>query len=384
MERYANLTRYERVSLGQRFNLADGHARQYQDEAQEEICRRLPEIYRTSERVAQHEVERDFQSEFYSLAGQKTAVDHPHTLLCTSASLAIDLIATYLSRDGLTISLLQPCFDNLATILFRRRVATTPLAEADVAPHRLAATFDRLATDAVLLALPNNPTGFVLDRPAFARLAALSAERNKILVLDWTFRFFSDLDRWDQYDILERSGVSYLCVEDTGKTWPTLDLKCSILATSADLYERILEVHNDVLLNVSPFVLLVLTEYIMDSRRRGLDVSVRRLVTRNRLALRGALHRSVLVPIPGEVALSVEWVRIDSTAVASDDVVAMLADVGIGILPGDHFFWHTPPLGSRFVRFALARDPATFALACARIESVISREPRLRGRPMVA
>lgn len=381
---YENLTQYERVSLGRAFNLADGHARQYQDDAQGEICRRLPEIYHASERVAQLDAERHFQSTFYALAGQESAIAHPHTLLCTSASLATDLIATFLSREGLTISLIQPCFDNLATILFRRRVPTVPLAEADITFPRLAATFDGLMADAVFLALPNNPTGFVLERAGFASLAELCAESNKILILDWTFRFFSDLNKWDQYEILERSGASYICVEDTGKTWPTLDLKCSILAASADLYRKLLEVHNDVLLNVSPFVLLLLNEYLLDTKRRGLDLSVRRVVSLNRKVLRDALRRSVLTPVSGKAALSVEWVRIDSIDLDALEVVAMLAEVDVGILPGHHFFWDTPRRGSRFVRFALARDPATFALVCTRIESVIAGRPRLRTRPLVA
>lgn len=377
MQRYTNLTQYERVSLGRTFNLADGHARQYQDEAQESIRLRLPEIYHAGERAIQSDVERAFQSVFYALAGQASAIESPHTLLCTSASLATDLVATYLSRCGLTVSLLQPCFDNLAAILLRRRVAMTPLAEKDLTAPRLAATIEAMPSDAVFLALPNNPTGFILDEAAFTSLALLCAAEGKTLILDWTFRFFSESHGWDQYRILAESGVSYICIEDTGKTWPTLDLKCSILATSPDLYGKILDVHNDVLLNVSPFVLLLLTEYINDTRRRGLDVAVRRLVGANREALRAVLCESVLSPIPGQVLLSVEWVEIESTALEAVEVVDMLGREGIGILPGNHFFWDSPALGSRFVRFALARDPETFAQACGRIRSLIEGHPRL-------
>jgi aspartate/methionine/tyrosine aminotransferase len=382
--RYANLTQYERVSLGQTYNLADGHARQYQDQAQEEIRRRLPDIYRASEHVAQLDAERDFQAAFYTLAGQESAIAHPYTLPCTSASLAIDLIATFLSRANHTVSLIQPCFDNLATILSRRRVAATPLGEPDVTPPMLRGTLGSMAADAVFLTFPNNPTGFVLDPSGFNDLTDLCAEHNKILILDWTFRFFSSLNTWDQYEILERSGVSYICIEDTGKTWPTLDLKCSILATSADMYRQILEVHNDVLLNVSPFVLLLLNQYILDSQRRGLDGTVRRPVLLNRAELRRTLRHSALIPVVGKAEVSVEWVRIDSAAVTSLDVVALLANIGVGILPGDHFFWNDPKLGAGFVRFALARDPATFAVVCSRIESVIANHPTLGRRPLVA
>lgn len=380
MKRHSNLTQYERESLGRAFNLADGHARQYQDDAQLEICRRLPDLYRAGERISQLDLERDFQAAFYALAGQSSATGHPHTLLCTSASLATDLVATFLGRAGLSVGLVQPCFDNLSAIMRRRRVGMMPLAETDF----LAPEPGRPVTDALFVALPNNPTGFVLDRAAFTGLASRCADRGQILILDWTFRFFSALDQWDQYSILDDCGVSYLCVEDTGKTWPSLDLKCSILAASADLFPHVSDVHNDVLLNVSPFALLLLLEYLRDSRRRGLDASVRRPVLANRRRLRGALRQSVLTPVAGQADVSVEWVRIDSPEIESTDVVELLAGAGIGILPGDQFFWADSRRGRKYVRFALARDPATFDAVCHRIEGLIARLEILRRGPLVA
>lgn len=379
MTRHPNLTRYERDGLGLEFNLTDGHARQGQDQAQREIRSRLPEIYLLSERTSQLEAEREFQTAFYTLAGQDSARADRHTLLCTSASLATDLVATYLHRRGLSVSLMQPCFDNLATIMGRRRVRMTPLDEECFAPPASGAS----GTDAIFAVLPNNPTGFTLDRDGFARLAARCAAERQILIVDWTFRFFSELDGWDQYAVLRESGVSYLCIEDTGKTWPTLDLKCSILAASPDLYPGILEVHNDVLLNVSPFVLWLTREYILDSLRRGLDASVRSPVAVNRSRLHEALDGTVLTPVPFGAAVSVEWIHIDTPNLRSADVVDLLAAQGVGILPGDHFFWADPARGSRHVRFALARDPQAFTVVCERIATLmpLRQVPR---RPLVA
>jgi aspartate/methionine/tyrosine aminotransferase len=380
VERYSNLTQYERDSLGRPFNLADGHARQYQDDHQLEICRRLPDLYRAGERISQLDVEGDFQAAFYGLAGQLSATGHPRALLCTSASLATDLVATFFGHAQLSVGLVQPCFDNLAAIMRRRGVRMTPLSEAEL----LAPEPGRPSTDALFVALPNNPTGFVLDRAEFADLAARCARRGQILILDWTFRFFSSLDQWDQYAILEQTGVSYLCIEDTGKTWPSLDLKCSMLAASADLFPHVADIHSDVLLNVSPFTLLLLLEYMQDSGRRGLDLSVRRPVDVNRRRLRKALRESVLAPIGGQAAISVEWVRIDSDEIDSTYVVDLLAHAGIGILPGDLFFWAHPWRGREYIRFALARDPATFDTVCHRIEGMITRLEALRRGPLVA
>ncbi|MGV9244788.1 aminotransferase class I/II-fold pyridoxal phosphate-dependent enzyme [Streptomyces sp. NPDC003710] len=378
--RLPNLTQYERIGFDRELNLADGHAHQGADAAQREITRRLPELYETSELSRQRDVENTFKETFYRLAGQRSAIRHPHALLCYSASLSIDLVGAFLGGAGIGVALLQPCFDNLATVLMRRGVALTPVAEKAVTGPdlaRLLAAAD--APGALFLTLPNNPTGFALGPADFRRVAEVCAANGTVLVVDWTFRFFDRGDVWDQYEVLDRSGVSYLCIEDTGKTWPTLDLKCSILATSADLHDRLAELHNDLLLNVSPFVLTLLTAYLDDSVRRGLDASVRQVIRTNRRALHRALDGSLLVPGAPEATISVEWVRIAAPSPGSLEVVELLGDVGIAVVPGDHFYWHEPDLGSRHIRIALARDPVMFARACARLRGAVETLPQLSG-----
>jgi aspartate/methionine/tyrosine aminotransferase len=365
-----NLTQYERLGISREFNLADGHAHQLQDRAQRQIVRDFPALFAEGESRRQEDVEREFQERFYAVAGQLSAVGHPYTLLCHSASMSIDLVAAFLSGRGPAVGLLSPCFDNLPGILRRRGARLVPVAERDLAGPGL----ERLLSGglgALFLTLPNNPTGFVLDEAGFTRVAERCAAVGTVLVVDWTFRFFESLERWDQYAVLARSGVSFLCVEDTGKTWPTLDLKCSVVACSPDLHGALYELHNDLLLNVSPFVLRVLTRYLEDSGRRGLDLTVRRLVGRNRAVLRAALEGSGLSPVAAAPAISVEWVRVEPQSLTSLDVVALLGGAGVAVLPGDHFHWDAPQAGSRFVRFALARDGALFAAACARVRSVL-------------
>lgn len=375
--RLANLTQYERIGLGHEFNLADGHAHQFDDREQCKILDRLPALYAESALLRQHDVETRFQTAFYQLAGQFSAAPKRHTVLCYSASLSIDIIAALLGSRNMSVGLLQPCFDNLPAILRGRGVPLVPVAEEAVTAGRLGRR-SRERFDAVFLTLPNNPTGFTLDPPAFERLAQRCAATGTILIVDWTFRFFDRYERWDQYAVLDRCGVSYLCVEDTGKTWPTLDLKCSILAASPDLYPAVAELHNDLLLNVSPFTLRLLTEYVDDASNRGLDTTIRRLIRTNRTVLRQALRDTVLVAGDPDRTISVEWARIASDTVRSLDVVAALGDAGIGALPGDHFYWHDPDVGSRYVRFALARDTSVFAAAAHRLRAVLRGTPRLR------
>jgi len=370
-----NLTQYEHLGIESEFNLADGHAHQFQDPAQQLIVGQLPSLFTESERRPLRSLEDHFQRCFYELAGQPTALRRRQTLLCQSASQSIDLVAAFLSAQGTPVGLLRPCFDNLPGLLRRRGAELRPVAERDLAGPGLERLLGPGSPGALFVTLPNNPTGFTLSQAEFAHLAQRCAATGTLLVIDWTFRFHTVYEQWDQYDILERSGVSYLCVEDTGKTWPTLDLKCSILATSEDLYGPLYELHNDLLLNVSPFVLRLLTRYLEDSAERGLEATVRRPVRENRAALRRALHGTVLTPLEPEKAISVEWVRIGSPALSALDVVRLLADAGVGILPGDHFHWDDAETGSRYVRFALARDPAVFAAACTRTRDALNAAP---------
>ncbi|MBM2618444.1 aminotransferase class I/II-fold pyridoxal phosphate-dependent enzyme [Actinoplanes sp. LDG1-06] len=366
----ANLTQYEWRGLGLPFNLADGHAHQLQDSAQREIVRRLPTIFADGERTRQADLEATYREAFYRLAGQHSALGRA-TLLCTSASQAIDLIACALARRGMSVTLLEPCFDNLATLLQRRQVRLAPVNEAALAPGRIAATVAGLRTDALFLTLPNNPTGFSLDPSVFEHLAHRCAAEGIVLIVDCTFRFFDARPAWDQYEILARSGVRFICVEDTGKTWPTLELKCGMLAASPELYPALVEPHNDMLLNVSPFVLRLLVEYLADSEQRGLDRTVRRHTRVNRAALREAMAGSILVPDGRSPEISVEWVRVEGAALTGREVVDVLAAAGIGALPGENFFWNEPGRGARHLRFALARDPVMFRSACLRLREVL-------------
>ncbi|MFQ6550544.1 aminotransferase class I/II-fold pyridoxal phosphate-dependent enzyme [Aestuariibius sp. 2305UL40-4] len=367
-EAMPNLTRYESTGINRKFNLADGHAHQKQNKTQHGIVSGLPSIFFQAESMLQGAVEREFQKAFFQLAGQHSVVDSERTMLCYSASLATDLIATFLSANSYSVTLLEPCFDNLATILMRRNVSLTPIREHELSPERLEASLSEMKTDALFLTLPNNPTGFSLDHDYFVKVVELCTDLQKILILDHTFRFYNDGKLFDSYQIMEDAGISYLTVEDTGKTWPTQDLKCSILGASKDLFDELRIYHNDILLNVSPFILRLLTEYVIDSDVNGLDKSVRDTIRTNRATLRKALAGTTLSPAVEDSTVSVEWLEINNQDLDSLAIVDALAAANIGILPGNHFYWHEPDIGSRFVRVALARDCDEFADACKHLQ----------------
>ncbi|MBB6032239.1 pyridoxal phosphate-dependent aminotransferase [Phytomonospora endophytica] len=361
-----SLTDYERNGIDRKFDLGAGYARQGPDRAQQRIIDSLPMLYARSMRMRQTDVEATFQRLFYGLAGQFSAT-HRKALMCYSASQAIELAAMSLAKTGRTVGLLQPSFDVLAASLRRQGVPLVPVAEENATePEGLGALF---------LTLPNNPTGFTLGRSEFEKLVRRCAENDVVLIVDWTFRFYAGQPFWDQYEVLDDSGVTYMCIEDTGKTWSMRDLKCGILASSPDLFDELAELHGEMLLNVSPFTLSLLSAYLADSSLRGLDTTVTRLIRANRAALREALADTILVPGDAGRTVSVEWVRVDSDELTGGDIADLLGHADVTILPGDQFYWHDTRLGSPYVRIALARDPVVFAEAARRIADALPQRP---------
>lgn len=364
----ADLTQHEIQALRTRYNLADAHTHQGQSPAQQAIVARLPELFHASEHRPQAFFEERLTDAFFRLHRQPTAAALGRSLLSYSASVATMVAAMYLNRSGRSVSLVEPCFDNLTDLLRNMRVSPVALPESVL--HRAEDVYGSLAahvrTDAVYLVDPNNPTGFSLaaqGRRAFGELVRFCADHGKLLVLDFCFASFALCDekvgRFDVYRILEDAGVSYMAIEDTGKTWPLQDAKCSLLTTSADIHAEVYNLHTSVLLNVSPFVLNVVTEYIEDSIRDG-GASVRDLVARNRAAARAALDGPVLVLQDAVVETSVAWFRITPPGLTATRLHAVLLDSDVYVLPGTYFHWADRQAGERYLRIALARDPEMF------------------------
>ncbi len=117
-------------------------------------------------------------------------------------------------------------------------------------------------------------------------------DHDKLLVLDFCFAAFikvSGQERCDAYAILEDSGVRYIAMEDTGKTWPLQDAKCVTIMASRSLNDDIYKIVTSVLLNVSPFVLKLVTQYVKDSTEDN-SSSVRDLLDVNRQCARQYLE----------------------------------------------------------------------------------------------
>ncbi|MEV6608723.1 aminotransferase class I/II-fold pyridoxal phosphate-dependent enzyme [Kutzneria sp. NPDC051319] len=369
--RLVDLTQHEIQALKTRFNLADAHTHQHQSGSQEDIVARLPKLWYESEDNQQSFMEQKFIDAFFRLHKQPTAARLGKTMLSYAASVSTMVAAMFLRRRGMSVSLIEPCFDNLVDLLKNMDV---PLAAVDESVFaELDGIYDGLrrtvTTDALFIVDPNNPTGFSLLKDGssgFEQVVRYCVDHNKTLLIDQCFASFAladkNVDRFDVYRLLEESGVTYLIIEDTGKTWPIQDAKCAMLTTSDDIYPDVYNLHTSVLLNVSPFVLNFVSHYIEDSIDDSL-ASVGDVIARNREVVRTGLAGTVLEYIEPVVNVSVAWFHITDPNLTATRLQQILQEAEVYVLPGTYFYWNRPERGERYVRLALARDPGLFAQA---------------------
>jgi aspartate/methionine/tyrosine aminotransferase len=375
-----DITQHEIAALKTRFNLADAHTHQSQSPSQRRIVENLPQLWYQAENQTQAQSEQDFIETFYTFHQQHTALRRRQQIhLVYAASIGMHITATYLRKHGMKVGLIEPCFDNLHDLMKHMQVPMSPLSESLFADT--SAIYDNLCRealglDAIILVDPNNPTGFSLCAPqpaGFLEVVRFCRDHDKLLVLDLCFAAFvlaNSHRRCDVYEILEDAGIRYIAMEDTGKTWPLQDAKCATLMSSADLNADIYSIVTSVLLNVSPFILNLVTSYVRNS---GADdfASVRELLDCNRARARDYLDGGLLSYCEPMVKTSVAWFHIRDPWISADELHAHLLRRHIYVLPGKYFFWHHPQQGQRFVRIALAREPRLFLQAMQAMHSAL-------------
>lgn len=349
------LSEYERLALTSHINLSDGHARHTLTGGQREIVGRTLDLFDQALIRPQQDIEAEFLSSFFQCAGQPNPSAHQNVYLNFSSSSAIKIVAQMCRIRGLTVYLIEPCFDNIVHMLRTEDVPVCAVHEQHVANVDYIAHL--LTSKSVLwLTQPNNPTGFCLDRPEFSSLVDAVARCGATLVVDYCFRFYADgLSCWDQYSLLRDSNVSFLSFEDTGKTWPIVDTKAGITVCSRDNASIIYRLHDELLLNVSPLHLLLLIELIKHTLSEGLYGTVRKSVETNRSLVHTLLDENLVAHatqwchnVPMEL-LSLPH-REDSTRFWEN-----LRLKGVDILPANNYFWSHPPPGNSLFRIPLSR-----------------------------
>lgn len=361
---YKDITQHEIEALKHDFNMSDAHTHQSQSPTQEKIVQRLPELWHEAENTKQYDMEQKFLQNFFRVQKQEWALKNNNCLLVYASSIAMVITANYLMKKNMTVSLMHPCFDNIGDILKHMKVPISPLEESWLAdPDKIYENLEKNAkTDALFIVEPNNPTGFALysfGRKGWEEIIRFAKEKNKLLLMDFCFASFllahTGMEVFDVYEMLEKSGVSYIAYEDVGKTWPLQDTKVAILKTSKDVYNDIYNIHTAYLLNVSPFILNFVNEYILDSEKDNF-ASVINLLERNKKMVEEILLDSLLVPIKPMVRVPVLWCKIKDQNIKATGLKEYLTKFGIHVLPGTYFFWNDKETGEKFIRIALARN----------------------------
>ena len=365
---FSTLTDYEQLSLPLSYDLANGHAYHEFGPNFGDVIGNLQNIWATGANTSVTDLERDFRLSFASLIGSKGLLNYEEVMISPTASNSIDIVGAYLARKNVETILLEPTFDNLALLFSRRGAAIRPMQE-HLLVHALCSgsldtLFDRYPTaGAIFVVNPNNPTGQTIDTKEFQLLCDTCAQRGLIMIIDNTFRLYNRAP-FDDYAILHDSGVSFISIEDTGKTWPTQDLKLSMMVSSSDHVLGLGELYRELYLCPSLFALALFQQIFERTERSGLSASLWNLVDSRRKKLRQVLEGSNLLPQSSGrwSPLPVEWLKIDRLGRTDLDICHELSKLDLGVLPGRHFFWSTvrsaPATG--YVRISLLKPDAEF------------------------
>ena len=113
MLKFQDLTQHEVEALKQKYNFADAHTHQSQSPSQLEIVKSLPQLWLEAEKTKQETLNNKFIETFYKMRGLTAALNPNNVMLYYAASIATIHIANYLLKKRLSVSLIEPCFDNL-------------------------------------------------------------------------------------------------------------------------------------------------------------------------------------------------------------------------------------------------------------------------------
>lgn len=353
MTELANLTTMEVDALTDvdgGLNLTDGHARLPLTDEQAAIVAQIPAMFAEASRRTFPDIEQEAHATFLRAIGQHHApVGTGRILSCYSSTLATDIVARALPA-GATISLLHPTFDNIADLFITRGLSLVPLSEPDL----LAQNWPGPEVTAVVVTHPNNPTGLVTPPDHLRSLAEHTVRNGQTLIIDASFRGQVLDAQYDTYALLDEVGADWILIEDTGKLWPTHELKLGLLAYSARTTLPIERAFSESLLSASPVVLLLVARLAEDWLAGGRQ-RARHLVERNRAAVRAAVQEAGLRLADPDSQISVARIELPPGGPDSSLLYKDLVARGVHVLPCAPFHWADPQGGHRYIRVSLAR-----------------------------
>ena len=353
MSDLANLTTMEVDALTDAdggLNLTDGHARLTLTTEQAAIVARIPDMFTEASRQSFSVIEREAHTAFFTAIGQHTApVGSGRILSCYSSTLATDIVARALPA-GATIAVLHPTFDNIADLFVTRGLNLVPLTEEQL----LNRDWPGPPVRAIVVTHPNNPTGLLTPIGHLESLAAHAVRNGQTVIIDASFRGQVRDAQYDSYAVLDAAGADWITIEDTGKLWPTHELKIGLLAYSERTDLPIERAFSESLLAASPVVLQLVKELAGDWVEGGYE-RARALVDGNRAVVREAVESAGLRLADPDSQISVARIELPAGGPDSAILYKDMLIRGVHVLPCAPFHWADPPSGLRYIRVSLAR-----------------------------
>ncbi|CAN7428167.1 aminotransferase class I/II-fold pyridoxal phosphate-dependent enzyme [Phyllobacterium sp. LjRoot231] len=363
-------TDYEQFGAKKIMNLSDGHAAHELDNALFRHVESLPDIWNISSSLSNSEAIERYVGAFSNLAGTGSLNGYKNFVICPTASNAIDIVGAVLRERRALTALVEPTFDNIALLLRRRGVTLLSISDHDtkrIGRHTDDGSVSNyVSADAIFLVNPNNPLGTTLGRDDLCVIAEYCNTAGKILILDNSFRFHKR-KHFDDYRILLDSGVSFISFEDTGKVWPTHEIKASLMVFSEDLSADVRTVYNELYLCSSTFALILFESLMRQFYASGLKPMLWDVIDDRWDQITNSLQDSVfgVSPTTGESRIGLCWLDIHKSAMSDLQMVRHLSDRGVSVLPGRHFHWDSGHMAhnQKNIRISLLRPRQSFVSA---------------------
>jgi len=351
------LSVYEWLGLASKFNLATAYPRQSISAEQQMAMSNLTHILVAAHTSDELAAKKKFEHAFFTFAGQPSIQSLATPLTQYSGSIAIEVMTNYLRLHKKSVTLMQPTFDTLADALKRHGIPLLPIAESKVL--QLTEASPRILTEALYIVCPNNPTGRCPSKEQFTNIVAYCKKYDILLIIDFCFRFYGDFWDYDQYQLLQDADIDFITTEDTGKTWPSADIKLGMVLSSPSLHKALRTISDDFLVGISPFIFELMCTYIGVERPEKRRILSQDLVDVNRTELRRLLEDTPLQLTNQDARISIEWLKLPESWRAVS-FVAWLHEHGIQLLPGERFYWHRHEQGQHYIRIALLSESVYF------------------------
>lgn len=359
-----NLTEFEIQAQSSSLDLADGHAGH---RLHPRTRSALGDAFARSFDEPVHGHVKRIEQGFLDALGRHTGqAYHPaRAHIVYSASVAIDIVAKHLALTGRRTGVVTPTFDNIPALMAMSGVELVPVPEASLLPEPDMDLLDTLGLAALLVVMPNNPTGTGMTRDAVRTLLQWAGDRDILTVFDASFRLLAPDACWDVLALAAEHGADAALIDDTGKALPLQDTKAGVLTMTEGLAGVVSEIVSQYLLNVSCLDLRLLTAVLTPSADVDEVLRARSIARTNRGHLRDVIRSAgyggaLPATAPGDSStLNVEWLRVGPQQPA---VLEACSAAGLEVLPGQPFFWSAGDAGrpAEWVRLALLRDTADF------------------------